>query len=43
MESLKGGGFEMPAGNLWAFLIRYVCPIAVAFVLAFIIITQQYF
>jgi len=43
MESLRGGGNEMPAAGLWSFLIRIVCPIAVALVLAFIIITQQYF
>ena len=29
--------------TLWAFLIRFVCPVAIAVVLGYIIITQNYF
>lgn len=42
LESLESGGYSMPAGNIWGVLIRYVCPLAVGLVIAFIIITQQY-
>jgi len=43
LESLEASGHRMPASGLWGFLIRFVCPIAVGFVLLFIIWTQQYF
>ncbi|NNE46012.1 MAG: sodium-dependent transporter [Rhodothermales bacterium] len=41
--SLEGGGFALPAAGLWSFLIRFVCPVAVAIVLIFIIVTGNYF
>ncbi len=43
LESLSLGGHSVPAGKFWGVLIKFVCPLAVAFVLAFIIVTQQYF
>ncbi len=42
-ESLEAGGFELPAAGVWSFMIRYVCPVAVAIVLVFIIVTGNYF
>jgi len=42
IASLEVGGFKLPAAGLWVILIRYVCPLAVAVILAFIIYTQQY-
>jgi NSS family neurotransmitter:Na+ symporter len=41
--SLEGGGFALPAAGMWSFLIRFVCPVAVAIVLIFIIVTGNYF
>ncbi|MBT8401160.1 MAG: sodium-dependent transporter, partial [Rhodothermia bacterium] len=43
VESLEVGGFKLPAAPLFGFLVRYVCPVAIAIVLAFIIITGNYF
>ncbi len=43
VESLEVGGFKLPAAPLFGFLVRYVCPVAVAIVLVFIIITGNYF
>lgn len=42
IESLRSGGYNMPGSAIWGILIRYVCPLAVGLVLAFIIFTQQY-
>ncbi len=42
-ESLETGGFALPVAGLWSFLIKFVCPVAVAIVLAFIIVTGNYF
>ncbi len=43
IESLEAGGFPLPASGLWSFLVKYVCPLAVAVVLGFIIVTGNYF
>jgi NSS family neurotransmitter:Na+ symporter len=42
-ESLETGGFALPVAGLWSFLIKFVCPVAVAIVLGFIIVTGNYF
>ena len=42
-ESLETGGFKLPVPGLWSFLIKFVCPVAVAIVLGFIIVTGNYF
>jgi NSS family neurotransmitter:Na+ symporter len=41
--SLEAGGFRLPAAGLWSFLIRFACPLAVAFVLGYIVLSGQYF
>jgi NSS family neurotransmitter:Na+ symporter len=43
MESLQDSGDKLPMKGLLGFLIKYVCPVAVAIILAFIIITGNYF
>ncbi len=43
LASLEEGGFRMPASGAWAFLIKYVCPVAVLIVLLYIITKGQYF
>lgn len=43
IASLEEGGYTLPAASVWAFLIKFVCPIAVALILIFLVITGQYF
>ncbi len=43
LDSLAESGHSLPAPALYGVLIRYVCPIAIAIVLVYIIVTQQYF
>ena len=43
MASLEEGGYRLPAAGAWRVLIRYVCPIAVAIIFLFIVVTGQYF
>jgi NSS family neurotransmitter:Na+ symporter len=43
LTALERGGYRMPASPLWAFLVKYLCPLAVLAVLIFIIATNQYF
>jgi len=43
IESLEASGHKFPASGLWSILIKYVCPIAIAIVLGYIIWTGQYF
>lgn len=43
IESLEEGGFPLPASGMWAFLVKFICPLAVGAVLAYIIITGNYF
>ena len=39
-EMNRGG--HMPAGQLWGFLVRYVCPVAIAIVLIYAAVTNSY-
>ena len=43
IESLERGGHRLPAPAFFGFLVKFVCPVAVAIVLGFIIITGNYF
>lgn len=43
LEALELGSHPMPAKPLWAFLVKFVCPLAVLAVLLFVIFTGQYF
>lgn len=43
LQSLERGGYALPASPVWAFLIRYLCPLAILAVLLFIIFTGEYF
>ncbi len=43
LESLEEGGHPVPLGNVWGFLIRYVCPLAMILILVYIVATGQYF
>ena len=43
VASLEEGGHRLPATGAWRVLIRYVCPIAVAIIFLFIVVTGQYF
>ncbi|MFQ5571879.1 MAG: sodium-dependent transporter [Rhodothermales bacterium] len=42
LESLQEGGFRMPASSLWAFMIKFVCPVAFLIVLIYMVITGNY-
>ncbi|RMG43846.1 MAG: sodium-dependent transporter [Acidobacteria bacterium] len=43
VEEMRRGAGELRTAALWSFLVRYFCPLAVAAVLAFIVVTRQYF
>ncbi len=43
LTSLEDGGFTLPAASLWAFLVKFLCPLAVLAVLIYIVVTGQYF
>ena len=43
IESLEASGHKCSGSGLWGILVRYVCPIANAIVLGYIIWTGQYF
>ncbi len=43
LASLERGGYALPSSTFWAFLIRYLCPLAILAVLIFIVVTGQYF
>ncbi|MDX1584511.1 MAG: sodium-dependent transporter, partial [Thermoanaerobaculia bacterium] len=43
LESLESSGHRLPASGLWGLLIRFVCPLALAAVLIYILVTGQYF
>ena len=43
LEKVEMGGNPVPARGLLAFLIKYVCPLAVLAVLVFIIVTREFF
>ena len=43
LEALELGPHPMPATPVWAFLVKFICPLAVLAVLLFVIFTGQYF
>jgi NSS family neurotransmitter:Na+ symporter len=43
LAALEQGGFPLPASGLFGFLVRVVCPVAIAVVLGFIVLTGRYF
>ena len=43
VNQLELGSFPMPAKPVWAFLVKFLCPLAVLAVLIFVIATGQYF
>ena len=43
LDHVEKGGNPVPARALLAFLVKYVCPVAIAAVLAFIVVTRQFF
>lgn len=43
LEFVELGGNPLPARGFFAFMVRFVCPAAVAVVLGFILITGEYF
>lgn len=43
LASLEESGHKMPASGLWSILVKYVCPLAVATVLIYVVITGNYF
>lgn len=43
LASLESSGHRLPMSNLFGILIKFVCPAAVAVILLYVIITQQYF
>lgn len=42
-ESLEEGGFKLPGAAAIGFMVRYVCPIAVGAIFAYIVFTGEYF
>jgi NSS family neurotransmitter:Na+ symporter len=42
-QALQASGHKLPAAALWSILVRFVCPVGVAAILAYIMFTQQYF
>ena len=43
LEWVELGGNPMPGREFFAFMVKWVCPLAVAVVLVFIAVTGQYF
>lgn len=43
LDSIELGGGRMPGRRAYMFVVRYVCPLAIAMILGFIVITRQYF
>ncbi len=43
LESLEASGHVMPLRSAWAFVVRFLSPIAIAIVLGYIVLTGQYF
>ncbi|MFW6086752.1 MAG: sodium-dependent transporter, partial [Myxococcota bacterium] len=40
LDEMGAGGHHLPASGLWSVLVRYVCPVAVAAVFAFLLYTH---
>jgi len=43
LKNIELGGTELPGRGVFSFMVKFVCPLAVGVVLAFIIVTGQYF
>ncbi len=43
LEWIELGGNRLPGREFFAFMVKYVCPLAIAVVLVFIAVTGQYF
>ena len=37
LEEIGGGGHPLPAGALWGFLVRFLCPLAIAGILVMVV------
>jgi hypothetical protein len=37
------GGNRLPGRSILGFVVKFVCPVAIAVVLGFIIVTREYF
>jgi NSS family neurotransmitter:Na+ symporter len=43
LEFVELGGNPLPGRGFFGFMVKFVCPLAVAVVLGFIVITGEYF
>ena len=43
INEIEVEGYIFKAKILWSFLIRFICPVAIAFILGYILITGNYF
>lgn len=43
IASLESSGHRLPGASAYGFLVKFVCPVAVAGILVYVIVTQQYF
>lgn len=43
LEEIGGGGHPLPAGKLWGFLVRFLCPVAVFCILLLVILGKGNF
>lgn len=43
LENIELGGNRLPGRSILGFVVKFVCPVAIAVVLGFIIVTRQYF
>lgn len=43
LAAIEEGGHRLPAAGGWRILIRYVCPLAVAIIFVFILVTGNYY
>jgi NSS family neurotransmitter:Na+ symporter len=42
LEEIARGGQRLPAAGMWSFLVRFVCPIGVAGIIVYTIVTGNY-
>lgn len=43
LEEIGGGGHRLPAGALWGFLVRFLCPVAVLCILVLVVMGKANF
>jgi SNF family Na+-dependent transporter len=43
LEFIEMGGNRLPGRSILGFVVKFVCPVAIAVVLGFIIVTREYF